>query len=620
MIKPSVRARIAGAGLVSALLVVSPGVRTPADVVPNDLQRAAGTRHGDTVRVSLVAQVARWRPDTLSDHWVEADVFGEEGRAPSIPGPLIRLPAGGHIALTVRNTLGDTLLLVGMGSRAGFPEGDTLRIAPGGQRSFDVPALPPGTWPWYGATKHDTTVVVAGHGRQLTGIVQVGDPRPGERLIAINIFQAPRDTARPDGAEWVFWTLNGRMWPSTERFTFDVGDTVRWRFVDLTGDQHPMHLHGFYFRVDGRSTWNHDTTYAAGEQRLAVTEVPPPIGTLAITWVPTRPGQWLMHCHKAPHMGSLNHRSLARDTSAEVMHGHLDAAQHMLTGMGGLILGITVRGRPADFSADTPSQRLRLLVQRRANVFPGAEEGYGYVLQGAGTPAPDSIQIPGPVLTLTRGQLTEITVVNRLPWSTTVHWHGIELESYYDGVGGWSGVAGRLAPMIAPGDSFVVRMRPPRAGTFMYHTHVAEARTMNRGLLAPLLVLEPGQRYDPATDHVLLMHMSGTGDSSLVVFNGSRHPVPLTMTAGVRQRLRFITLMADDDAMITLQSDSATVLPWRPVAKDGAALPASLAVAGPGRVRMSPGETFDVEFTPGSGPLAIHVRSSNSFDVPIRIR
>ncbi len=159
-------------------------------------------------------------------------------------------------------------------------------------------------------------------------------------------------------------------------------------------------------------------------------------------------------------------------------------------------------------------------------------------MQRGGPPAADSIQIPGPVLTLVRGQLAEITVVNHLPWVTTVHWHGIELESYYDGVGGWSGVAGHVAPIIAPGDSFVVRMRPPRAGTFMYHTHLGEATTMNRGLLAPLLVLEPGQRYDPATDHVLLIHTSGNGDSAKVVVNGSAQPVPITVTAGVRQRLR----------------------------------------------------------------------------------
>ena len=42
----------------------------------------------------------------------------------------------------------------------------------------------------------------------------------------------------------------------------------------------------------------------------------------------------------------------------------------------------------------------------------------------------------------------------------------------------------------------------------------------------------------------------------------------------------------------------STVLTWRPLAKDGADLPAALAVTGPARRRLGVGETFDAEFTP----------------------
>ena len=45
--------------------------------------------------------------------------------------------------------------------------------------------------------------------------------------------------------------INGRSWPHTERLDFAQGDSVHWRVVNLTGVDHPMHLHGFYFRVDG---------------------------------------------------------------------------------------------------------------------------------------------------------------------------------------------------------------------------------------------------------------------------------------------------------------------------------------------------------------------------------
>jgi FtsP/CotA-like multicopper oxidase with cupredoxin domain len=56
----------------------------------------------------------------------------------------------------------------------------------------------------------------------------------------------------------------------------------------------------------------------------------------------------------------------------------------------------------------------------------------------------------GPPIVLTRGQPVEIEVVNRLKDPTAIHWHGIELESYFDGVPGWSGAD---TPSIAPGTS-----------------------------------------------------------------------------------------------------------------------------------------------------------------------
>jgi FtsP/CotA-like multicopper oxidase with cupredoxin domain len=44
---------------------------------------------------------------------------------------------------------------------------------------------------------------------------------------------------------------------------------------------------------------------------------------------------------------------------------------------------------------------------------------------------------------------------NRLPQSNSVHWHGIELESYYDGVPGWAGEGRQVTPPIRTGETFV---------------------------------------------------------------------------------------------------------------------------------------------------------------------
>jgi FtsP/CotA-like multicopper oxidase with cupredoxin domain len=58
-----------------------------------------------------------------------------------------------------------------------------------------------------------------------------------------------------------------------------------------------------------------------------------------------------------------------------------------------------------------------------------------------GVVEPDLI---GPLIILTRGEPVEIEVVNRLKERTAIHGHGIELESYYDGVPGWSGVGSQI--------------------------------------------------------------------------------------------------------------------------------------------------------------------------------
>src|SRR5262245_61665714 len=97
------------------------------------------------------------------------------------------------------------------------------------------------------------------------------------------------------------------------------------------------------------------------------------------------------------------------------------------------------------------------------------------------------VTAPGPPLVLRRGEPAEITVVNHLNEATSIHWHGLEIESYYDGVHGWSGVDGRTAPMIAPGASFVVRLAPPRTGTFIYHTHIHDYRQLSSGIYGALI-------------------------------------------------------------------------------------------------------------------------------------
>ena len=145
-------------------------------------------------------------------------------------------------------------------------------------------------------------------------------------------------------------------------------------------------------------------------------------------------------------------------------------------------------------------------------------------VQQSGDVAPpgDSVPSPSSLLILRRGEPVRITIVNRLRASTGVHWHGIEVPAYSDGVPAWSGRMNRIAPVIAPGDSFVAAFTPPRSGTFIYHAHSNEAFQIGLGLYGALLVVD-SLDYDADRERLIILGPNGPGASSARI-NGRAVP------------------------------------------------------------------------------------------------
>lgn len=99
-------------------------------------------------------------------------------------------------------------------------------------------------------------------------------------------------------------------------------------------------------------------------------------------------------------------------------------------------------------------------------------------------------QFPGPELRVREGERLRVTLVNRLPDPTTIHWHGIPLPNAMDGV------PGVTQPAVAPGETFVYDYVAEPAGSYMYHSHFA--LQLDRGLYGPLVIEEraPHVAYD----------------------------------------------------------------------------------------------------------------------------
>jgi FtsP/CotA-like multicopper oxidase with cupredoxin domain len=259
------------------------------------------------------------------------------------------------------------------------------------------------------------------------------------------------------------------------------------------------------------------------------------------------------------------------------------------------------------------------------------------VLQQGPTPPPrDSAQRPGTPIVLARGEPVAITLHNTRATPVAVHWHGMELESRYDGVGGWSGTGRSVTPAVAPGDTFVARFTPPRAGTFIYHTHDEAGPDLAGGLYGALVVHAPGAPPDSAREHLVVLGAGttavGPGQRPVPFVNADTGTTPLVLAATGANRLRLINIADSDLKLVRLVDATGTPLRWRIVGKDGWTPPRHQRTRRAASLLVGVGETYDVELTsadatraaallvetryyPGSPRVRVHEAR-----VPVRVR
>jgi FtsP/CotA-like multicopper oxidase with cupredoxin domain len=571
------------AGTALFLTVTAVGDQATPAAICNDNRTPAGTLANGVLNIHLEARQAVWYPNENDKAHLVVSAFAEEGHGPQIPGPLLRVPAGIEVSATIRNSLDHTIYVHGLSSRSDAstlppPPTDptttadaaaTLEVPAGAVRQASFKSSAAGSYYYWASSDRQSLLMRTGPDSMLSGAFVVDPPGApnDDRVFVVNTWVPVGGNAFN-----TLPTINGKSWPDTERLTLKVGEPIHWRWINTSDSDHAMHLHGFYFQVNGVGDQDHFQQFSPQEQLTVVTQEMLPGGTFNMSWIPERPGHWLMHCHMTFHM-----------MQPENLPGYSIGAHYTPenAGMGGLVLGLDVQ--PSNNSASTPNKataaatsvhRFRLLVRERpgsSRYFPG----FSYDLSSsAGETAPTALPPVGSPLVLTRGELAEIEVVNQLKEPTTVHWHGIELESPYDGVSDWSGTGKQTTPPIAPGHSFVARMTPPRAGTFIYHSHWHEQKQLGEGLTGPLIVLEPGAKFDPATDKVFLFSRDGVEGNEPLLLNGSPQPPPIALIAGTTYRMRFINITAvDSDLTYSIVDATGAPVSWRAIAKDGQDLP-----------------------------------------------
>jgi FtsP/CotA-like multicopper oxidase with cupredoxin domain len=158
---------------------------------------------------------------------------------------------------------------------------------------------------------------------------------------------------------------------------------------------------------------------------------------------------------------------------------------------------------------------------------------------------------PGPTIQVQRGERVRVILENRLPESTTMHWHGLEIPIGQDGVPYIS------QKPITPGEKYVYEFTVHQEGTFFYHAHSAMQEMM--GLLG-FFVAHPEKGYKPHADHdygLILQEWAVLPSNTVpntasmefnwLTFNGVSAPMttPLLARLGSRVRLRILNLGMD---------------------------------------------------------------------------
>lgn len=217
-------------------------------------------------------------------------------------------------------------------------------------------------------------------------------------------------------------------------------------------------------------------------------------------------------------------------------------------------------------------------------------------------------QMPGPELRVTEGDHVRVTLKNRLPVPTTIHWHGVNVPPAMDGPAGLN-----QAP-VQPGQEFVYGFTAAPAGSRWYHSHADPANQVPLGLYGPLIIEPRAPIRAYAHDYTYMLAEwdleltpavaagkapPGPGDRTMrggqqgadyFLMNGHMHSAiaPIRLAKGDRILIRLMHAGAMPHAFHTHGHS------FRIVATDGNPVPEPAQLT-KDTVLIGPGERYDLE-------------------------
>jgi FtsP/CotA-like multicopper oxidase with cupredoxin domain len=552
-------------------------------ILPNDNRTPAGILNNNIREIDLEVKWGDFRPETPNRPGLKIIAMGETGKMPTVPSPLIRVNEGTTIRARVTNTLEDsTITVYGLQERPSEVM-DSLFIGPGETEEVTFTAGKAGTYMYWARLGKGSTRGFAPEREQLAGAFVIDPPEGAskDRVFVMNIFSEPTDLE--DAPFFESLTINGKSWPYTELETPELNEKVRWRFINATRRNHPMHLHGFYYDILEKGSTLQSEMYPEEEREVVVTDFMRPRKTMMLEWKATRPGKWLFHCHLSFHVSAEIRLPGANYFDPPGSHQH----------MAGLVIGVEIPDGESDLISKGEERRITL----HANEL--KTENNLYAEFDFEKSECDSVFSPGPPLILRQYQPTYVTVENHMSDATSVHWHGLEIDSWSDGVPGWSSSEGVTSPMIEPGEEFEYKLTLMRPGTFVYHSHLDDINQLTKGLYGAIIVIGEDEEYNPEFDHSYMIGWNTPAPTSMdaLDINGWKEIPVQKATVGETHKVRVVNIAPAGNVRVSVLKDS-TAYPIKFVAKDGATIRESQQKQIEESQRFGVGEAADFHFTP----------------------
>lgn len=273
------------------------GTRPFVPVHVPDVPKMEWTMDNGVKVFHLIAEVV----DQAFVPWKVAKVWGYNG---SSPGPTIEVMEGDHVRIIVENRLPEATTLHWHGLEVPI-EMDGVEgisqdfIPPGGRFTYEFTLHQNGTFFYH---SHRPMQQMMG----LIGLFIIHPKRPHEPRVDHDFAWVLQEWATlPNNAvpnsmamEFNWLTMNGKAAPATTPVLVKRGDRVRFRFVNLGMDHHPIHFHGHTWQVTGteggripKSAWKPGNTELIGVAQARDLE-----------FVAHNPGDWMIHCHLPHHM------------------------------------------------------------------------------------------------------------------------------------------------------------------------------------------------------------------------------------------------------------------------------------------------------------------------------